>query len=78
MRWTQANPDLRTVPAGETWVGIIMKPVRHVAIASRAGGRDVQVMRFHPDEAREMGEQLIQIAGTVAELLEQVRPDPGD
>jgi hypothetical protein len=36
MRYTaEQNPDLRTVPAGEIWVGVIPADRPYIAIASR-------------------------------------------
>ena len=68
MRYTEeANPDVREVPAGQVWVGVIDKPVPHVALATASKEEDdlTVVCRLKPEEARQMGEELIRVALTV-------------
>lgn len=67
MRYTEEkHPDVREVPAGEVWVGMIPEPKPHVALATRSQDEDdlILVCRFRPDEARRMGEMLIRLAMT--------------
>jgi hypothetical protein len=69
VRYTaEKNPDIRDVPAEEVWVGAIDDPKPHVAIATRSKDEDelVLVCRFKPDEARQVGQELIRLANTLA------------
>ena len=61
MRWTEENPDVRDVAEGELWAGIMDLPRPHVALVTRTDGK-IRFHRFHPDEARAMGEELINFA----------------
>lgn len=66
MRYTAENVDVREVAAGELWIGVIPQPVPHVVICTRDSHDDaVNVSRFRPHEARQMGEELIRLALTV-------------
>jgi hypothetical protein len=66
MRYTALNADVREVPAGEVWVGIIDDPKPHVAIATRRADDDelILVCRFKPNEARLMAQELGRLANT--------------
>jgi hypothetical protein len=68
MRRTGLNSDVREVPAGEVWVGMIDDPAPHVAIATRSEDDDdlVLVCRFKPDEARHVGKEILRLAMTVS------------
>lgn len=64
-RYTEErNPDVRTVPAGEIWVGIIPADRPYIAIASRLDGEDSPVVchRFGSVEARGMAAELRRLA----------------
>ena len=67
MRYTaEKDPDVRTIPAGETWVGIIPLPRPYIAIASRLDdGKAVAVVRCGAQDAYEMGLELIRLANTL-------------
>jgi hypothetical protein len=69
MRYTaEKDPDLRTIPASEIWVGIIPEPRPYIVIASRLDGDDappVAVVRFGSAEARGMAAELIRLAATI-------------
>jgi len=63
VRYTAENTDVREVPVGEVWVGVISIPRPHVVIATRSKtDGDTIVARFKPFEARRMGEELIRVA----------------
>ena len=65
MRYTEEeNPDVRTIPAGEIWVGIIPADRPYIAIASRLDGETTPVVchRFGSVEARGMAAELIRLA----------------
>ena len=64
MRHTGLNPDLRTIPPQEIWVGIISAEPPYAAIASRLDGDDAPVIvcRFGSTEARGMAAELIRLA----------------
>ena len=67
MRYTEKrNASLHEVPPGEVWAGVIDKPRPHVAIAIASPDEDdlTVVCRFSPEEARQMGEELIRVALT--------------
>jgi hypothetical protein len=65
MRYTEErNPDVRTVPAGEIWVGIIPAARPYIAIASRLNGDESPVVchRFGSVEAQGMAAELVRPA----------------
>jgi hypothetical protein len=64
MRWIGPNPDVREVGEGEVAIGIMETPLPHVAVVMRKG-EGVEIHRFRPENAREMGEQLIHFADTL-------------
>jgi hypothetical protein len=61
MRWVGPDPDVREVEEGQLWIGVMSLPRPHVALVTRRG-EDVRIQRFKPEDAREMGEQLIAFA----------------
>jgi hypothetical protein len=63
-RYTELNPDVRTLPPKEIWVGIIAAERPYAAIASRLDGDDAPVIvcRFGSTEARGMASELIRLA----------------
>jgi hypothetical protein len=67
MRYTEEkNPDLRTVPAGEIWVGVIPADRPYIAIASRLDDDEaVIVCRFSSSEAMGMAQELIRLAASI-------------
>ena len=69
MRYTEKpNQDVREVPAGETWVGIIPNPRPHVAFATKLDdneGELVVLSRFKPQDAYAMGCELIRLAASI-------------
>ncbi len=70
-RYTEENANVRTIPAGEIWVGIILKPRPYIAIASRRHDDDevVLVCQFGPVQARGMASELIRLAAELAAPL---------
>ncbi len=66
MRWTGPNSDVRDVPADELWVGIVDVPRPHITLATRTPNGEPVVSRFHPDVAREIGEELIRRANQLS------------
>lgn len=68
MRYTEErNPDVRTIPAGEIWVGVIPAKRPYVAIIARLDGDEspVVVTRFGAVEARGMASELIRFAAEI-------------
>jgi hypothetical protein len=68
MRYTaEKDPDVRTIPAGEIWVGVIHAERPYIAIASRLDGDESPVVltRFGSAEARGMAEELIRLAASI-------------
>ncbi len=68
MRYTEEkNPDLRTVPAGQLWVGIIAAPEPHIGIATQLddGGR-IMVSRLNSRDALEIADELVRLARKLA------------
>ena len=66
MRYTeQPDQDVRAVPAGEVWVGIIHSPRPHVAIATRRDGDPVVVARLNARDALDMAFELARFAHTL-------------
>jgi hypothetical protein len=63
-RYTEKNASVRTIPAGEIWVGIITAPRPYIAIVSRLDGDDapVAIVRFGSVEARGVAGELIRLA----------------
>ena len=62
-RYTAENTDVRTIPAGEIWVGIIAAPKPYIALAARpAGDTGAMVTRFGSAEALAMADELIRLA----------------
>jgi hypothetical protein len=67
MRYTeQPNQDVRSVPAGEIWAGIIEAENPYIVLASRLDEEMVGLIRCGPVEAREMGKELIRLANVLA------------
>lgn len=68
-RTEEPNSDLRTVPAGETWVGIVMEPRPHIAIATHLDADDEETLtligRYSAGEAAQMGTELIRLANSL-------------
>jgi hypothetical protein len=66
-RYTEANADVRTIPAAEIWVGIINARKPYIAIASRLDSDDepVIVCRFGSTEAKGMAAQLVECAASL-------------
>ena len=62
MRWAGPDPSVDEVAEGELWIGVMDLPLPHVALVTRSKGEDVRVHRFKPEDAHEMGEQLIAFA----------------
>jgi hypothetical protein len=64
MRYTAENADVRSIPAGETWVGIIPLPRPYIAISSRLDGDNapVAIVRVGAVEAVEMASELVRLA----------------
>ena len=68
MRYTDENADVREVPAGEMWVGMIPNPRPHIAFATKLDdneGELVVLSRFKPSQAFEMGCELIRLAAAI-------------
>lgn len=61
MRWIGPNPSVEEVREGQLAVGIMELPLPHVALVTRKGG-DLRIHRFQPEDARDMGEQLVAFA----------------
>ena len=61
MRMVGPDPSVDEVEEGQLWIGVMEFPLPHVALVTRQGG-DVKVQRFKPEDARQMGEQLIAFA----------------
>ncbi len=62
MRYTDENTDIRTVPAGELWVGIIDAPQPYIAIATRLDdGEPAIISRLSARDALEMAEELCRL-----------------
>jgi hypothetical protein len=67
MRYTAKDPDIRDVAPGELWVGVMDKPVPHIAIAIGTDDDDVVIVsRFKADEALLMGQELIRCANVIS------------
>jgi len=67
-RYTEANADIRSIPAGEIWIGIINAPKPYIALASRPDGDEdepVMVCRFGSAEAKGMAVQLLEYAASL-------------
>ena len=67
MRYTEEpNQDVRNIPAGETWVGVISEPRPHVAVATQLEEDDegtlTLIARLSAGEAHQMGTELIRLA----------------
>jgi hypothetical protein len=68
MRYTtEKDPDVRTIPAGEIWVGIIPKPQPYIAIASRLDGDESLVVchRLASADAQAMASELVRLAAEI-------------
>jgi hypothetical protein len=65
-RTTERNADVRTVPAGEIWAGIIEAENPYIVLASRLDDEMVGLVRCGPEEARAMGKELIRLANVLA------------
>jgi hypothetical protein len=68
MRYTEEkNPDVRKVPPGEVWVGIIPAERPYIVIVSRLDGDEppVVLMRFGSVEARGVAAELIRLAAEI-------------
>lgn len=71
MRYTdRENANILEVPPHQMWCGIIDQPVPHIALAT--GGMDEDgddlrlVFRLSAGEARQMANELIRLASTLA------------
>jgi hypothetical protein len=64
MRYTELNPDIRTIPPEEVWAGVIDAERPYIALASRLGDDEtpVIVIRLGSVEARAMASELIRLA----------------
>ncbi|MBA3735176.1 MAG: hypothetical protein H0W90_08265 [Actinobacteria bacterium] len=64
MRYTpEPDMDVRTVPAGQVWAGIIGAEKPYIAIASQLDDGDtVIVARLGAVDARDMGRELIRLS----------------
>ncbi len=64
MRYTpEPNMDVRTVPAGQTWAGIIDAAKPYIVIVSQLDDGDtVVVARLGATDARDMGHELIRLS----------------
>ncbi len=67
MRHTAENADVREVPPGEVWVGLLEDPARVVLVTPSSDDTDAITLMcsLKPDEARQMGAELIRAAATV-------------
>ncbi|MEJ7567428.1 MAG: hypothetical protein WKF41_04100 [Gaiellaceae bacterium] len=65
MRYTEENTDIRTVPAGELWVGIINAPQPYIAIATRLDDEVIIVSRLSARDALEMAGELVRLSDTL-------------
>jgi hypothetical protein len=66
MRYTEEkNPDLRTVPAGEIWVGVIPADKPYIAIAFWLDDDLVIACRFGASEAMGMAQELVRLAASI-------------
>jgi hypothetical protein len=66
MRYTEEkNPDLRTIPAHEIWVGVVPADRPYIAIASRLDDDVVIACRFSASEAMDMAAELVRLAASI-------------
>jgi hypothetical protein len=66
MRYTQEkNPDLRTVPAREIWIGVVPAGKPYIAIASRLDDDVVIACRFSASEAGDMAAEMVRLAASI-------------
>jgi hypothetical protein len=67
VRYTkEKDPELRTVPAHEIWIGVVPTDRPYIAIASRLEDRDVVIAcRFSASEAREMAAEMVRLAASI-------------
>ena len=68
MRHTaEPNADVRDVPPGEVWVGVLDDPARVVLVTPSIDDTDAITLMcsLKPDEARQMGQELIRAAASV-------------
>jgi len=66
MRYTeQQNPDLRTVPADQIWIGVVDADRPYIAIASRLDDDLVIACRFDASQAREMAAEMVRLAASI-------------
>ncbi len=66
MRYTeQPDQDVREVPPGEVWVGVLEDPARVVLVTPSSDGGVILMCSLKPDESRQMGAELIRAAATV-------------
>jgi hypothetical protein len=61
VRWIGPNPSVQEVEEGQLAIGVMELPLPHVALVTRKG-EDLRIHRFQPEDAREMGEQLVAFA----------------
>ncbi len=64
MRYTaEPNQNVRTVPAGEVWVGIIDAATPYIVIATRLDdGERVMISRLSAGDAMDMAGELARLA----------------
>lgn len=66
MRYTEErNPDLRTVPAGEIWMGVVPADKPYIAIATQLDADVVIACRFSASEACEMAAEMVRLAASI-------------
>jgi hypothetical protein len=65
-RTAERNADVRTVPAGEIWAGIIEAENPYIVLASRLDDEMVVLIRCGPKEALGMSKELIRLANELA------------
>ncbi len=63
----QPGLDLRAVPPGQVWVGLIDDPYPHVGIAIRLGEEDrIMLSRLSGPDALDMAGQLARLSYVIA------------
>ena len=66
-RTTELNADVRHVPAGEVWVGVIGADRPYIAVATRRHDDDeaVMLMRLSSSDARDLAVELVRLAAAI-------------